>query len=185
MKTIPVLCVSLLGMVLATHAHAQSAAPESLRQAATGAAFKVGDVQFRLAPSATVTAADASTDPAQAVVAGKYAIEVGAAPSSSRAKRSLDAAAPLAGKVAAAVSQSGEPVVVTSSINVYFDQASVLADAVRSTGGTLTYSSLVGGKGTLEFDSVQQALDAAARLQGKAGIKEASPKIEQLENMVL
>ncbi|MGH8082495.1 MAG: DNA breaking-rejoining protein [Lysobacter sp.] len=184
MKTIPVLCVSLLGMVLATHAHAQSVAPESLRQAATGASFKVGDIQFRLAPAATVTAADASADPAQTVVAGKYAVEVGAAPS--RSKRSLDgASAAPAAKLAAAVSQSGEPVVVTSSVNVYFDQPDVLAEAVRSSGGKLTYSSVVGGKGTIEFDSVQQALDAVARLQGIAGIKEASPKIEQLENMVL
>ena len=80
---------------------------------------------------------------------------------------------------------AGEPVVVTSSVNVYFDQASVLDEAVRRTGGRLTYASAIGGKGTIEFDSVQQALDAVAKLQGQAGIKEASPKIEQLENMVL
>lgn len=180
MKTIPVLCVSLLGMVLATGAQAQSGAAVSLRQAANGAAFKVGDTQFRLAPSATVTAADASADPGQAVVAGKYALALGAAPAA--AKRGL-AAAPA--KLAAAVSQSGEPVVVTSSVNVYFDQPAVLAEAVRSSGGRLTYASAVGGKGTIEFDSVQQALDAAAKLQGVAGVKEASPKIEQLENMLL
>jgi len=175
------LCVSLLGMALANGAQAQSAAPESLRQAATGASFKVGDTQFRLAPSATVTAADASADPGQAVVAGKYALALGAAPASAR--RGL-AAAP-SPKLAAAVSQTGEPVVVTSSINVYFDQPSVLDEAVRRTGGRLTYASAIGGKGTIEFDSVQQALDAAAQLQGQAGVKEASPKIEQLENMVL
>lgn len=179
MKTIPVLCVSLLGLALATGAQAQSAATESLREAATGAAFKVGDTQFRLAPSATVTAADASADPGQAVVAGKYALALDAAPA---AKRGL-AAAPA--RLAAAVSQSGEPVVVTSAVNVYFDQPAVLAEAVRSSGGRLTYASAIGGKGTIEFDSVQQALDAAAKLQGLAGIKEASPKIEQLENMVL
>ncbi len=184
MKTLPVLCVSLLGVIgllLASGAQAQSAAPEALRQAATGASFKIGDTQFRLAPSATVTAADASADPGQAVVAGKYALALGAAPASAR--RGL-AAAP-SPKLAAAVSQTGEPVVVTSSINVYFDQAGVLDEAVRRTGGRLTYASAIGGKGTIEFDSVQQALDAAAKLQGQAGIKEASPKIEQLENMVL
>ncbi|SDX73515.1 hypothetical protein [Lysobacter enzymogenes] len=181
MKTLPVLCVSLLGMVLASGAQAQTGAPESLRQAATGASFKIGDTQFRLAPSATVTAADASADPGQAVVAGKYALALGAAPAA--AKRGL-AAAP-SPKLAAAVSQTGEPVVVTSSVNVYFDQASVLDEAVRRTGGRLTYASAIGGKGTIEFDSVQQALDAVAKLQGQAGIKEASPKIEQLENMVL
>lgn len=180
MKTIPVLCVSLLGLALATGAQAQSAATASLRQAATGAAFKVGDTQFRLAPSATVTPADASADPGQAVVAGKYALALGAAPAAAR--RGL-AVAPA--RLAAAVSNSGEPVVVTSSVNVYFDRPEVLAEAVRRSGGRLTFASAVGGKGTIEFDSVEQALQAAAKLQGLAGVKEASPKIEQLENMVL
>ena len=92
MKTLPVLCVSLLGMVLASGAQAQTGAPESLRQAATGASFTIGDTQFRLAPSATVTAADASADPGQAVVAGKYALALGAAPAA--AKRGLAATPP-------------------------------------------------------------------------------------------
>lgn len=181
MKTISMLCVCVLGLAAAGAAQAQSGPAGQLQQAATGASFKIGDTQFRLAPSATVAPADAGAAADRIVVAGKYAIELGAAPA--RAKRSL-ADAPST-KLAAAVSQTGEPVVVTSSINVYFDEPGMLAEAVRSTGGRLTYSSAIGGKGTLEFDSVAQALEAAAKLQGKAGIKEASPKIEQLENMVL
>lgn len=168
--------MSLLCLAAATGAQAQTGA--ELRQAATGASFKVGDTQFRIAPSAVVTPATATSDPAKSVVAGKYDVSVGAATASSRSKRSA-AAAPAA-KLAAAVSEGGTPVVVTSSINVYYSQPSVLADAVRATGGKLTYSSDIGGKGTIEFGSVAQAIEAVGKLQGKAGIKEVSPKIEQL-----
>lgn len=182
MKTISLLCISLLGVSVATGAQAQADA--ELRQAATGASFSVGDTQFRIAPSAVVTPATAASDPAQTVVAGKYAVSVGAANASARSTRSTAAAAPSA-KLAAAVSEGGAPVVVTSSINVYYDQPSVLADAVRTTGGKLTYSSDIGGKGTIEFGSVAQAIEAVGKLQGKAGIKEVSPKIEQLNDVRL
>ncbi|MGO1070444.1 hypothetical protein [Lysobacter sp. CA199] len=184
MKTLSMLCVSLLGMALATAAQAQSSAETQLRQAATGASFKIGDTQFRLAPSAVVSPATAASDPAQTIVGGKYAVSVDAADASPRSKRSAAADAP-SGKLAAAVSESGVPAVVTSSINVYFNQPSVLADAVRATGGKLTYSSDIGGKGTIEFGSVAEAFEAVGKLQGKAGIKEVSPQIEQLENILL
>lgn len=183
MKTLSLLCVSVLSMSLATVAQAQSSAESQLRQAATGASFKVGDTEFRLAPSAVVVPATAASDPAQTIVGGKYAVSIGDAVASARTKRSADAAP--ASKLAAAVSASGVPTVVTSSINVYFSQPSVLADAVRATGGKLTYSSQVGGKGTIEFGSVAEAIEAVGKLQGKAGIKEVSPQIEQLENMLL
>lgn len=184
MKTLSLLCVTLLGMSLATAAQAQASAESQLRQAATGASFKIGDTEFRLAPSAVVAPATADTDPAQTIVGGKYAVSLGNAAAPARAKRSAAADAP-ASKLAAAVSESGVPAVVTSSINVYFNEPSVLADAVRSTGGKLTYSSDIGGKGTIEFGSVAEAIEAVGKLQGKAGIKEVSPQIEQLENILL
>lgn len=186
MKTLSIVCVSLLGMAFVSGAQAQSAAQDELRQAATGATFKVGDTEFRLAPSASVTPATKVADPSQTIVAGQYAVSVGAAAAAKRNKRSVGDVTPQAEeRLGVAVSESGAPTVVTSSLNVYFDQIDTLRQAVRDSGGTLTYASEIGGKGVIEFGSVAEAIEAMQKLQGKAGVKEVSPQIVQLENMLL
>ncbi len=191
MKTDTFLFAILLGMAAAGSAQAQDAEAAQLRQAATGASFQVGDTAFRLAPSAEVAPVSASAPKDGLVVAGKYRVNIpdatarpttGSTVKSPRQSPAQANAAP-ATKLAAAVSERGEPVVITSSLNVYFDQPSVLADAVRSTGGKLTYSSAIGGKGTIEFGSVAEAIKAMDTLQGKAGIKEVSPQLVQPRNM--
>jgi len=178
----------ILGLAATTGAHAQNDNSAQLRQAATGAAFKIGDIGYRLVPSAVVKPVGKSTPRGEAVVAERYSLSLPSAGENAsggvaRSKRSLaDESAAPATKLAAAVSERGDPVVVTSSINVYFDQPSVLADAVRTTGGKLTYSSAIGGKGVIEFGSVAEAVKAMGKLQGKAGVKEVSPQLVKPKN---
>lgn len=179
MKTsILVVSAALSALMGTTAAQAQSVGAAGLARAATGASFTVGDTRFRLAPSATVIAATKDTRPEHLIAGGRYAMRIdagtGLQPRSGAPARTL----------AAAVSDNGMPVVVTSSVNVYFDQPAVLSDAVRLTGGKLTYASNIGGKGTLEFASVAAAIDAIGKLQGRAGVKEASPVIVQFEDQL-
>lgn len=188
MKNPSKLCALLLALAATGSVQAQVNIDTQLRQAATGASFKVGDTAFRLAPTAVVESGGTSATKNDTVVGGKYKVTLPAsAAAAAGAAAAKTPSAPGAAssqapstKLAAAVSEGGAPVVVTSSLNVYFDQPSVLAEAVRATGGKLVYSSAIGGKGTIEFATVDEAIKAMTQLQGKAGVKEVSPKIVQM-----
>lgn len=147
-----------------------------LRQAATGAAFRVGDRKYRLAPDSVVSVAGAEKTAGRSRVrVGKYAVEL-------RGKNKRDAVSAGKKKMAAAVGNTGEAVIVTSTLNVYVTHAAALQDAVRATGGKLTYASAVGGKGRIEYASVDEAIKAMGTIQGLAGVKEASPALVQPKN---
>lgn len=148
-----------------------------LRQAATGASFRVGERKYRLAPGSVVTAADGKSGAdAQRVRVGKYAVELRG--SNARSAKAANANP----RMAAAVGGGGEAVIVTSALNVYVTNVSALQDAVRATGGKLTYSSAVGGKGKIEYASVDEAIKAMSTIQGLAGVKEASPVLVPPQN---
>ncbi|MGO1070447.1 hypothetical protein [Lysobacter sp. CA199] len=181
MKIIVLSCVGLLAFAIAPMSHAQSHSKKAeLELAATGESFSVGDTHFRIVPSASVRASSATVDPERDVVVAGYLLEPAAA-TPARAKRSLDAgnaAAPAgAENLAVAVSEGGLPTVVAPELNVYFDRISVLDALIRDTGGSLLYSSAIGGKATIGYGSVAEAIAAMKRIQGRAGVAEVSPRI--------
>ncbi|MGO1070449.1 hypothetical protein [Lysobacter sp. CA199] len=178
-------CIGLLALAIAPAIHAQTYSKKAeLELGATGDTFKIGDTVFRIAPQAVVKASTPQADPARDLVVADYVVEpVAAQAPSPRSKRSIDSAVSSPGgavqNLAAAVSDGGLPVVVAPELNVYFDQIGVLDALVRDTGGTLVYSSQVGGKGTIAYGSVAEAMTAMRRIQARAGVKEVSPRLIQ------
>lgn len=168
-----VLCPLLLVAAASAHAQSQDIARDALRQDATGEAFRIGYTQFRLAPAGAVGAAK----PDGSVRVGEYAVRL--QPAAARTLRTA-AAKP---RLAAAVGDDGKAVVVTSTLNVYHANPAALRDAVRASGGRLVYSSIAGGAGRIEFDSVDAAIKAMAKIQGIAGIKEVAPEIIEGEDV--
>lgn len=150
---------------------------QELKAAATGRSFNVGGTRFQLAPSASV----------QAVSGGQFKITPSGMASSAtgaRSKRSTDATAKGdagAGKFAAAVSTDGAPVVATSRVKVFFNDATAVSRAAQATGGTVVKVSKASRRAIVEYPSVNAALDASARLLGTAGIRAAEPDVVQWE----
>lgn len=171
-----ILYLSLLGAMLAAPAVAQTVpTAKALQQSATGESFTIGQMRFRVVPDAVLEPATgkiAATSKAKArqqPVIGKYTVKLGAAKSG--------AAGGGDPRMAVAMSDSGVPVVVTSSLDVYVSHIGALDEAVRDTGGKLKYSSKLGGNGVIEYASVAQALQAMQRLSTIAGVKSASPRL--------
>jgi len=166
-----------------------------LELAATGDAFQIGSQTFRVAPAAVAAPVSDTTDPSKDVVVAGYEVKLPAPPAStasSRSKRDLGApqTAAAAGPVAAggvlgvAVGdEGGRAVLVTQRLNVYVSDIGVAAKLAGSTGGTVTYSSALGGNAVIEYASVDAALAAMKRIQGAAGVKEVSPEIIQSQIM--
>ena len=156
-----------------------AAGKAALSKAASGPAFRVGDRQYRLAPDGVVGAANAKrAADGNEVRVGKYSVRFPSA--AGGAAKSAGAGGTQ--RLAAAIGQTGEPVVVTSTLDVYVASAAVLQDAVRASGGKLVYSSAVGGNGKIEFASVNDALAALGKIEGLAGVKEVSPALVPPEN---
>jgi len=179
-RSFPV-CAGLLSLILAPAALGQTyTARAQLDLAATGESFTIGDKTFRLAPSAVVRKAGPQTEAGHVRVAS-YAIDpaaVASPASSARSKRSLDAGRAAAGEnLAAAMSADGSVVVLKPQLNVYFDDASVVDALVRDTGGTVVYSSAVGGKAIVRYGSVAEAMQARQRILGRAGVKRVNPDL--------
>ena len=170
----------LLAMTASAHAQSDDAARKQLQQAATGPTFRIGYSEFRLVPDSVVSRTQAKkTADAREVRVGAYAVQSKAAKTGAVAKT----AAPKT-KLAAAMSDDGRPVVVTSTLEVYHSNVAVLQDAARVSGGTLVYSSNAGGNGRIEFDSVAAAMAAIPKIQALAGVKEVSPEIIQGEDQM-
>ncbi|MEI2432489.1 hypothetical protein RDV84_06280 [Lysobacter yananisis] len=181
MKTQALLVPILLAAAGIASAQTGDNARRELQQAATGDSFSIGDTRFTLAPQAQVSALKtAQAADAQQVQVGKYQIRLQPSGANSASKT----VAPAKQKMAAAIADTGKPVVVTSTLNVYVADASALDAAVRASGGKLTYSSKVGGNGRIEFGSVQDAMSAMRKIQALAGVKEASPAIIEEENVL-
>lgn len=184
MKTAILICTGALALAATSAGNAQSYSKQAeLELAANGESFAVGDTRFRLAPSATVRPAGATVDPERDVVVADYLLEPPSAASANvRSKRSAtldDAAALGTAGLAVAVSDEGVPTVVAPQLDVYFDRIDVLDGAIQDTGGTLVYSSEIGGKATIGYASVAEAFEAMKRIAGRAGVKEVSPRIIQ------
>ncbi|MEH6422466.1 hypothetical protein [Pseudomonas sp. CGJS7] len=174
------LCAGLLAVAMAPAALAQTYTNKAqLDLAATGESFSIGQREFRLAPSAVVKAAPtaASTETDNQLIVGDYVVEVPQASTSARSKRSLDAAASGGENLAAAVSDAGSAVIVAPELNVYFTHIGAIDGLAESTGGKLLYSSAVGGKATIGYSSVAEAMQARQRILGQAGVKEVSPRL--------
>lgn len=170
-------CAAVLAMAIAPAALAQVYTRQAeLDLAATGDRFSIGQTEFRLAPSAVVRQTDANTDPSRDVVIGDYVVDVPAAVSGARSKRSLDASA-TGENLGAAVSEAGATVIVAPELNVYFTQLGVVDEVLARTGGRLLYSSAAGGKATIAYSSVGEAMAARQRILGQAGVKEVSPRL--------
>lgn len=173
------LCAGVLAAAMAPAALAQVYTHKAqLDLAATGERFTIGQTEFRLAPSAVVKQVEASAESGRDVVVGDYAVEVpAAATAGARSQRSL--AAPVSGgeNLAAAVSEDGNTVIVAPELNVYFAEPGVVQALVAQTGGKLLYSSAVGGKATIGYGSVGEAMQARQRILGQAGVKEVSPRL--------
>lgn len=165
-------------------------AQAQLERAATGDAFSIGDTQFRLVPSATIRKADAGTSN-DAVTASGYVIEpsTAAAPGQATVRsQSSVGTAPSDSpgeELAAAVSPDGQAIVIRPRINVYFAPGTDVQALADSTGGTLVYASQVGGKATLGYASVAEAMAARQQLLGRAGVKQAAPDLVPPENQPL
>lgn len=171
-------CAGVLAMAIAPAAFAQvQASKAALDAAATGERFSIGQTEFRLAPSAVITKqASPNAEAGRDLLVGDYVIAVPAASASARNKRSLSA--PAGGEnLVAAVSDAGNTVIVAPELNVYFSHAGVVDELVKDTGGTLLYSSAVGGKATIGYSSVGEAMQARQRILGQAGVKEVSPRL--------
>lgn len=158
---------------------------EQLQRQATGAAFSAGSNEFRVIPGARaekVSAPDNTVSAPSDMQIGPYRVEL-AAPIAAFSARSLrSAAASLQAspeRAVLAVSDSGMPTVVTSSLTVFFDEPDALQQAARASGGTVVYSSAKAGMGAIEFGSVAQMLEALSRVQGIAGIRSAEPELVQ------
>ncbi|MEI2432480.1 MULTISPECIES: hypothetical protein [Lysobacter] len=171
------ICAGVLAMAMAPAALAQvSASKAELAQAAVGESFTIGHTEYRIAPSAVVTKpAEASTEAGRELVPGDYVVAVpAAAVASARSARSLSVGGENLG---AAVSGSGDTVIVAPELNVYFSHPGVVDQLVKQTGGTLLYSSAVGGNATIGYASVSQAMQARQLIQGQAGVKEVNPRL--------
>ena len=172
------LCAGLLAMCAMPAALAQVYTKQAeLDLAATGETFNIGQTQYRIAPTAEVKRANAETDLRRDVVVGEYVIEPKSAAAGARSERAAKAAA--GSGLGAAVSANGRAGVVAPELNVYFTNAGVVDALVRDTGGTLLYSSAAGGKATIGYSSLAEAMKARQRILGKAGIKEVSPRLVQ------
>ncbi|MEH6417498.1 hypothetical protein [Pseudomonas sp. CGJS7] len=165
-----------------------------LELAATGDAFRVGSQTFRVAPAAVATPVSETTDPSKDVVVAGYEVKLQPPPastSSGRAKRDSQtqpssAAGTVAagGTLGAAVGdEGGRTVLVTQRLNVYVSDIGAVAALARDTGGTVTYSSALGGNAVIEYASVDAALAAMKRIQGAKAVKEVSPEIIQNQIM--
>lgn len=153
-----------------------------LVQAASGDAIEVGDTRFRLVPGATVRPTKAGPVAGQQAAAevGDYTITL---PSATAAGRSAAARSMSAGseKLAAAVSEDGSPVVVTSQVRVFFRDAAAVRQQARATGASVVSISTASGLAILEYGSVAAALQSFGRLEGAAGIRGAEPDLIQWE----
>ncbi|MEH6417199.1 hypothetical protein, partial [Pseudomonas sp. CGJS7] len=170
------LCIGLFALACASTALAQDHAKRAeLSRAATGESFAIDGKTFRLVPSAAIREAGATTGLDEVVVAN-YVIGPAAA-SSARVKRDLGAAADAAARpnLGAAVAADGTAVVILPQLSVYVSDISVVDAIVRDTGGVLTYSSAVGGKATIRYPSIAEAMSARQRILGRAGVKEVNP----------
>lgn len=175
------ICAGVLAIAMAPAALAQAAASKAeLAQAATGERFSIGQTGFRLAPSAVVSKqAQPGAEAGRDLVAGDYLVAVPAAAAEAASARSARSLSPASGgeNLAAAVSDSGDTVIVAPELNVYFSHPGVVDQLVKQTGGTLLYSSAVGGKATIGYGSVAEAMQARERILGQAGVKEVSPRL--------
>ncbi|MEH6417162.1 hypothetical protein [Pseudomonas sp. CGJS7] len=176
------LCALVLAVAIAPQALAQADALKQaeLQQAATGEAFTLGATQFRLAPSAVVRS-DANAAATRLGAAG-YVVEIAPRSSGTNTQEAIKAPLGLAAasaedNLAVAVSASGSAVILKPELNVYFSHIGVVDELVRESGGKLLYSSEIGGKATIGFGSVEQALDARERMLGRAGVKEVAPAL--------
>lgn len=186
MKTNTLFIPVLLAAAGMAGAQTSDSAQRELRQAATGDSFSIGDTRFTLAPQAQVSEvnAKASADASQVTV-GKYQVKLLSKSANSTARSTARASADASTqRMAAAVADTGKPVVVTSSLNVYVSNFSVIDAAVKASGGKLTYASRVGGNGRIEYASVGEAMNAMRKIQGLAGVKEVSPAIVEEENVL-
>ncbi|MGH8082500.1 MAG: hypothetical protein ACREP7_18135, partial [Lysobacter sp.] len=171
-------CAGLLAMAMTPAALAQvQATKAALDAAATGERFSIGQTEFRLAPSAVIKQVAPNAEAGRDMVVGDYVIEVPAvASSNARSKRSVGASTG-GENLVAAVSDSGNTVIVAPELNVYFSHPGVVDDVAKETGGTVLYSSAVGGKATIAYASVGEAMQARQRILGQAGVKEVSPRL--------
>lgn len=179
------LCGALLAVAFAPALAQNAASPAELTQAATGPAFTVGSTEFRLAPSAVVRPADAGAAGAGiGLPTAGYTVDLPANAKAARAQAQsttlpggLAAAAPAGGgeNLAVAVSASGGTVIVKPELDVYITHIGVVDALVKDSGGTLLYSSDIGGKATIGFGSVDQAMAARERILGRAGVKDVAP----------
>lgn len=173
------LCAGLLSLAMAPTLPAQSYTNQAqLGLAATGDTFTIGDKPFRLAPSAVVRKATRAPAANEVAVAG-YLINpapLGAPVPAARVRRSAADTPPAAGEnLAAAVSEDGVTIVLMPQLNLYVDHIGVVDPIVRETGGTLVYSSAAGGKASIRYASVAEAMNARQRILGRAGVKAVSP----------
>jgi len=190
-------CLALTALIAAAAhpAQAQTYTKQAeLELAATGDVFQVGSQRFRVAPAAVPAPVSDSTDPAKDVIVAGYEVQLRApaAPASkTRSKRDAATDAPAAaGPVAeggalgvAVADEGGRAVLLTQRLNVYVGDIGVVAGLARATGGTVTYSSALGGNAVIEYASVDAALAAMKRIQGQRGVKEVSPEIIQNQIM--
>jgi hypothetical protein len=151
-----------------------------LVQAASGDAIAVGDTHFRLVPGATVRPTKAGPVAGQQAAAevGDYTITLPAAGVAARSARSMPVGSE---KLAAAVSEDGLPVVVTSQVRVFFRDAAALQRQARATGASVVSISTASGLAILDYGTVAAALQSFGRLQGAAGIRGAEPDLIQWE----
>ena len=175
MKNYPIsFCAGLLAIAIAPGALSQTYTKKAeLEMAATGETFKIGAAEFRVVPGAVVLPATADTDLERDVVVGRYVIEPQAAP----AARASAQPAVAGENLGAALSSTGNAVVIAPELNLYFSDIGVVNEALRTTGGKLLYSSQTGGKATIGYASVAEAMQARQRLLGQAGVKEVSPRL--------
>lgn len=158
----------------------QKEARAQLQRAAVGGkAFQVGDTRFAFVPTAEVKKADANTAPSIPTVGGYAIIWSPRVSGSLRTQSATPTASAGDAKLVAAVSESGQPVVATSRVKVFSDDAAAIQRAARVAGGKVVYSSKAAGMASVEFDSVNAALDATARIMGAAGIRGAELEIIQ------
>ncbi|MBD3682204.1 DNA breaking-rejoining protein [Stenotrophomonas sp. Br8] len=151
-----------------------------LKSGATGRQFSVGRTQFQLVPSAAVQRKNGG----ELLITPSVTPGTSSAPpSGSRTKRSTDtpasAAGSSSGKLAAAVSPDGAPIVVTSSVNLYFSDEAAVKRAAQVTSGKVAKVSTASGKAVIEYTSVDSALDAVSRLKSVAGVIDAEPAVVQ------
>jgi hypothetical protein len=185
-----------MAMVVSSMAHAQTTDSAKLQQAATGTRFAVGSTQFRMVPSAKAQRTDEgvstqgaskaesmASSPSNDVVGqiGPYSIVLPQDTQAQLNNRSATASTSAnSNELGVAVNlNSGQAVLVPPRLKLFVENAAVIDQIAKATGGTTLHTSSAAGMGIIRYASVEAAQTALGKAKAAQGVTDASLDIIQ------